>query len=215
MNNELTRAILIGQCTANIETLELSVKNGGSDTPHLVARDLEINRIALAALETDPKKYNIGESTMRHVFTPAGITNISDLQAVFDQIETALSRLESGGVVWMGIDPAKGYAAPQPAPDSEAQATLQRLAVILHGSDTDLNLLTVTAQSLVDRCKNLSRERDALPDQSSDEVNAAAWKLHDMLTEYGPLTGHQFNNLKGCFYEALKVAMRNLEHKGD
>ncbi|ELY9614327.1 Rrf2 family transcriptional regulator [Salmonella enterica] len=50
MNNELTRAILIGQCTANIETLKLSVKNGGSDTPHLVARDLEINRIALAAL---------------------------------------------------------------------------------------------------------------------------------------------------------------------
>ncbi len=106
--------------------------------------------------ETDPKKYNIGESTMRHVFTPAGITNISDLQAVFDQIETALSRLES--------DPAKDCAA--------------------------------------------------LPAQSSDEVNAATWKLHDMLTEYGPLTGHQFNNLKGCFYEALKVAMHNLEHKG-
>lgn len=107
--------------------------------------------------ETDPKKYNIGESTMRHVFTPARITNISDLQAVFDQIETALSRLES--------DPAKDCAA--------------------------------------------------LPAQSSDEVNAAAWKLHNMLREYGPLNGHQFNNLKGCFYEALKVAMRNLEHKGD
>ncbi|MGU9778000.1 hypothetical protein ACV3J7_16675 [Salmonella enterica] len=362
MNNELTRAILIGQCTANIEMLELSIKNGGSDTPHLVARDLEINRIALADLnasqalkeavsrslamnnkpaewrttldkcvenyqstrawyeenrdspaalddmeraedqlakfvkkcgfcivldlldeiaelqerhktaepihqlinfddwydttkdiydavisaggrgrivypapsaapvvticldgiiaaanwvdhqcetydnehgrrdnetgsfefgndaqrdysetlaeiaegiralppnaggcdrkcrqaETDPKKYNIGESTMRHVFTPAGIADISDLQVVFDQIETALSRLES--------DPAKGCTA--------------------------------------------------LPDQSSDEVNAAAWKLHDMLTEHGPLNGHQFNNLKGCFYEALKVAMRNLQHKG-
>lgn len=101
------------------------------------------------------------------------------------------------------------YAAPQPAPDSEAQATLKRLAVIMHGSEVDLDLLTVTAQSLVDRCKTLSRERDALSDQSSDEVNAAAWKLHDMLTEYGPLTGCQFNNLKGCFYEALKVAMRN------
>lgn len=83
----------------------------------------------------------------------------------FDQTETALWRLESGGVAWMGIDPAKGGAA--------------------------------------------------LPAQSSDEVNAAAWKLHNMLREYGPLNGRQLNNLKGCFYEALKVAMHNLEHKGD
>lgn len=37
--------------------------------------------------------------------------------------------------------------------DSQAQATLHRLAVILHGSEVDLNLLTVTAQSLMDRCK--------------------------------------------------------------
>lgn len=44
---------------------------------------------------------------------------------------------------------------------------------------------------------------------SSSEVNDAAWKLHNMLTEHVPLNGRQFNNLKGCFYEALKVAMRN------
>ncbi len=48
-----------------------------------------------------------------------------------------------------------------------------------------------------------------LPPLSSSEVNDAAWKLHNMLTEHGPLNGRQFNNLKGCFYEALKVAMRN------
>ncbi|ELK1225534.1 DUF551 domain-containing protein [Escherichia coli] len=48
-----------------------------------------------------------------------------------------------------------------------------------------------------------------LPPLSSNEVNDAAWKLHDMLTEHGPLNGRQFNNLKGCFYEAFKVAMRN------
>lgn len=48
-----------------------------------------------------------------------------------------------------------------------------------------------------------------LPPPSSNEVNDAAWKLHNMLTEHGPLNGRQFNNLKGCFYEALKVAMRN------
>ncbi|MGC75898.1 DUF551 domain-containing protein [Escherichia coli] len=48
-----------------------------------------------------------------------------------------------------------------------------------------------------------------LPPLSSNEVNDAAWKLHNMLTEHGPLNGRQFNNLKGCFYEALKAAMRN------
>ncbi|EPD4042354.1 hypothetical protein ACR98E_004235 [Escherichia coli] len=48
-----------------------------------------------------------------------------------------------------------------------------------------------------------------MPPLSSNEVNDAAWKLHNMLTEHGPLNGRQFNNLKGCFYEALKVAMRN------
>lgn len=47
-----------------------------------------------------------------------------------------------------------------------------------------------------------------LPDIASFEVNDAAWKLHDMLRAHGPITGAQFNNLKGCFYEALKVAMK-------
>lgn len=40
-------------------------------------------------------------------------------------------------------------------------------------------------------------------------IGADTWKLHNMLTEHGPLNGRQFNNLKGCFYEAFKVAMRN------
>lgn len=48
-----------------------------------------------------------------------------------------------------------------------------------------------------------------LPSQSSNDVNDASWKLYDMLTGHGPLNGRQFNNLKECFYEALKVAMRN------
>ncbi|EIN8656089.1 TPA: DUF551 domain-containing protein [Citrobacter freundii] len=55
--------------------------------------------------------------------------------------------------MWNACRSAMLAAAPQPAPDSEAQITLERLAVILHGSETDLNLLTVTAQSLMDRCK--------------------------------------------------------------
>ncbi|WHG18610.1 DUF551 domain-containing protein [Escherichia coli] len=48
-----------------------------------------------------------------------------------------------------------------------------------------------------------------LPPLSSNEVNDAAWKLRNMLTEHGHLNGRQFNNLKGCFCEAFKGAMRN------
>lgn len=47
----------------------------------------------------------------------------------------------------------------------------------------------------------------AIPDIGSSVVNDAAWKLHDTLTEHGPLNGHQFNNLKVCLYEALKIVM--------
>ncbi|WP_414446155.1 hypothetical protein [Citrobacter europaeus] len=81
------------------------------------------------------------------------------------------SRLRRGGGLWDELseseysylrDTERGreyfevralYASPQPAPDSEAQATLKRLAMIMRGSEVDLNLLTVTAQSLVDHCK--------------------------------------------------------------
>lgn len=48
---------------------------------------------------------------------------------------------------------------------------------------------------------------ELVPHIGSSQVNDAAWKLHDRLGEYGPLTDGQFNNLKGCFYDALKVCM--------
>lgn len=37
-----------------------------------------------------PEKYNIGDATMRHIFTPTGMTSISDMQAVFDRVEAVL-----------------------------------------------------------------------------------------------------------------------------
>lgn len=36
------------------------------------------------------EKYNIGDATMRHIFTPTGMTNVSDMQAVFDRVEAVL-----------------------------------------------------------------------------------------------------------------------------
>lgn len=41
-----------------------------------------------------PDKYNIGEATMLHIFTATGMTDVSDMQAVFDQVEKVLVKLE-------------------------------------------------------------------------------------------------------------------------
>lgn len=80
-----------------------------------------------------------------------------------------------------------------------------RIAVgIVPLTDGEMSLL-LNAEKLNQPVSNTYK----LPSQSSNDVNDAAWKLHDMLTEHGPLNGYQFNNLKECFYEALKVAMRN------
>ncbi|HHX5967479.1 DUF551 domain-containing protein [Escherichia coli] len=83
---------------------------------------------------------------------------------------------------------------------NDSSTTIQALRIALDGierSDAMLHGAEPVSQTY------------KLPPLSSSEVNDAAWKLHNMLTEHGPLNGRQFNNLKGCFYEALKVAMRN------
>lgn len=41
-----------------------------------------------------PEKYNIGETTMLHIFTATGMTDVSDMQAVFDRVEAVLVKLE-------------------------------------------------------------------------------------------------------------------------
>lgn len=106
---------------------------------------------------------------------------IDDLKAAESQppvavIEQAdLDRLESGSDadVWTPSREEIGdillYAVPQAVPDSADREMLKRLAVIMSGSDSggEIAALTVTAQSLVDRCKTLAKERDAsmpLPD---------------------------------------------------
>ncbi|EIL4283650.1 hypothetical protein LLK53_002639 [Salmonella enterica subsp. enterica serovar Thompson] len=66
---------------------------------------------------------------------------------------------------------------PQPTPESEDRKMLKRLAVIMSGSDSggEISALTVTAQSLVDRCKTLAREKENSHLQwkpaSPDEIN--------------------------------------------
>lgn len=44
--------------------------------------------------QSAPEKYNIGDATIRHIFTPTGMTNVSDMQAVFDRVEAVLVGME-------------------------------------------------------------------------------------------------------------------------
>lgn len=54
---------------------------------------------AIRALSTtaqaDPEQYVIGQLTMKRVFQASGLTNLSDLQAVLDQVEVALAAYDS------------------------------------------------------------------------------------------------------------------------
>lgn len=41
--------------------------------------------------EEEPPQYTIGDLTLKHVFEESGLTNLSDLQAVLDAVEAALT----------------------------------------------------------------------------------------------------------------------------
>lgn len=48
-----------------------------------------------------PEVYNIGDATMRHIFMSTGMTNVSDMQAVFDRVEIVLTTMDSEPVAWL------------------------------------------------------------------------------------------------------------------
>lgn len=84
------------------------------------------------------------------------INKLTDELVEDSELQMLIDSHEKGTTMFMRVDSyylmAKELQERRKA-DSQAQATLNRLAVILHGSEVDLNLLTVTAQSLMDRCK--------------------------------------------------------------
>lgn len=55
-----------------------------------LGEELEDLRAEQAEMQPAPEKYNIGDATMRHIFTPTSMTNVSDMQAVFDRVEAVL-----------------------------------------------------------------------------------------------------------------------------
>ncbi|MCH4635606.1 ead/Ea22-like family protein [Escherichia coli] len=103
-----------------------------------------------------------------------------------------------------------GYTSYQPIAEIDCKPVRDFVAKANPATVLELlDELEAAKKRIAELVAELVSQTYKLPTLSSNEVNDAAWKLHDMLTEHGPLNGRQFNNLKGCFYEALKVAMRN------
>ncbi|HFK3814180.1 TPA: DUF551 domain-containing protein [Escherichia coli] len=172
--------------------------------------DLELYKIALASLEAEPIAYifkhpagklfwaltdesNKDQSDVIPVYAAAPASVVPDnasesLAYAYKELTPEIMRGHIAVFERYGIAP------------NDSTTTIQALRIALDGierSDAMLHGNQPVSQTYM------------LPPMSSNEVNDAAWKLHNMLTEHGPLNGCQFNNLKECFYEALKVAMRN------
>lgn len=105
--------------------------------------------------------------------------------------------------LWEHIGSAPYLTSISPESDPEASKLLSE-GWTVRGLCDAIQPFT-SGQSMTEAAEQ--RLQPIIPTLGSLEVNKAAWKLHDMLTEHGQLNGHQFNNLKGCFYEALKVCM--------
>ncbi|MCH0581355.1 DUF551 domain-containing protein [Escherichia coli] len=152
----------------------------------------ELARIALAALEVEP----IGFRCRRN-------DNLGDWSYVYHREPDDFERKH---LVIEGI-----YAAP-PAPvvpeEKPMPNPLSMYAVDAVAAIAEVRGWNACRAAMLHGAEPVSQTYK-LPPLSSNEVNDAAWKLRNMLTEHGHLNGRQFNNLKGCFYEALKVAMRN------
>ncbi|HAJ6490113.1 TPA: DUF551 domain-containing protein [Escherichia coli] len=170
----------------------------------------ELARIALASLEADPVAY-----IFKH---PAGklfwaLTDESNKEQA-DVIPVYAAAPAS--VVPDNASEPLAYAYKELTPEIMRNhlAVFERYGIAPNDSSTTIQALRIALDGIERSGAMLHGAEPVsqtykLPPLSSNEVNDAAWKLHNMLTEHGPLNGRQFNNLKGCFYEALKVAMRN------
>ena len=167
-------------------------------------------KIALASLEADPVAY-----IFKH---PAGklfwaLTDESNKEQA-DVIPVYAAAPAS--VVPDNASEPLAYAYKELTPEIMRNhlAVFERYGIAPNDSSTTIQALRIAldgierSDAMLHGAEPVSQTYK-LPPLSSNEVNDAAWKLHNMLTEHGPLNGRQFNNLKGCFYEALKVAMRN------
>lgn len=95
-----------------------------------------------------------------------------------------------------------------------AQATLKRLAVILHGSEVDLNLLTVTAQSLVDRCKSGIETAAQWVDQQREKYDSeyGRWDNDTGAFEFGNDAQREYSDTLAEIVEGIRALHQSLKN---
>jgi hypothetical protein len=54
-----------------------------------------IEELEAKLAKSEAEKFTVGTLTMKHVFRPSGLTNVSDMQAVFDATERGFEELEA------------------------------------------------------------------------------------------------------------------------
>lgn len=93
---EFALAAMDSEPVAYTDERNLGYIDGGRETAYLWGKqNSEASDVALYRhAQPVPEKYNIGDATMRHIFTPTGMTNVSDMQAVFDRVEAVLVGME-------------------------------------------------------------------------------------------------------------------------
>ena len=175
-----------------LENLKGRVSKEGADCKvvlEMVERDLELARIALASLEAKP----------------IGAFHIAEQQVdgTSDYLKDGEWPIDNGIIEVYAAPPIPVVPEEKPMPNPLKMYAVDAVAAI-----AEVRGWNACRAAMLHGAEPVSQTYK-LPPLSSNEVNDAAWKLHNMLTEHGPLNGRQFNNLKGCLYEALKVAMRN------
>ncbi|HCO9244473.1 TPA: DUF551 domain-containing protein [Escherichia coli] len=160
----------------------------------------ELARIALASLEAEP----IGEvSEKRLGLVMDGTVDLGGKSTYRIIKGEKAMKLLPLGTKFYTAPPVPVVPEEKPMPNPLSMYTVDAVAAI-----AEVRGWNACRAAMLHGAEPVSQTYK-LPPLSSSEVNDAAWKLHNMLTEHGPLNGCQFNNLKECFYEALKVAMRN------
>ncbi len=161
---------------------------------------MELARIALASLEAEP----IGEvSEKRLGLVMDGTVDLGGKSTYRIIKGEKAMKLLPLGTKFYTAPPVPVVPEEKPMPNPLSMYTVDAVAAI-----AEVRGWNACRAAMLHGAEPVSQTYK-LPPLSSSEVNDAAWKLHNMLTEHVPLNGRQFNNLKGCFYEALKVAMRN------
>lgn len=112
---------------AEIELLEISLKNGGSDSPHNDEELLEVFRLALAAHEQEPVAYILQDAEMR----ARGYLGI--LSFGVNTSDEDINEYE------ISVTPLYTHPAPVPAVPDDWSSSLQELVKAMRDYDMDVD----------------------------------------------------------------------------